>query len=56
MIEFQKQPLENCLISDREKYPLLPTSVYGNKMVEGYQDAMRTISPESVVEKIKTIF
>lgn len=50
------QPLENGLTSDREKYPLLPTSIYGNKTVAGYQDAMRTISPESVVEKIKTIF
>jgi ADP-heptose:LPS heptosyltransferase len=47
------QPLENCLVSDREKFPLLPTSVYGNKKVEGYQDVMRTISPETVVEKIR---
>ena len=49
------QPLKNCLTSDREKYPLLPTSVYGNKMVEGYQDAMRSISPENVVEKISEL-
>ena len=46
------QPLENCLTSDREKYPLLPTSVYGNKKVEGYEDVMRSISVESIVEKI----
>ncbi len=46
------QPLENCLVSDRKQYPLLPTSVYGNKKVEGYEDAMRTISPETVLEKI----
>ncbi len=46
------QPLKNCLISDREKYPLLPTSVYGNKIVEGYQDAMQTIMPKMIVEKI----
>ena len=46
------QPFENCLTSDREKYPLLPTSVYGNKKVGGYKDAMRTISSEKVVEKI----
>lgn len=48
------QPLENCLVSDREKFPLLPTSVYGNKKVEGYQDAMRTISVEKVVNSIKS--
>ena len=47
------QPLENCLVSDREKFPLLPTSVYGNKKVTGYEDAMRTISPKKVVEKIR---
>ncbi len=46
------QPLENCLLSDRKQYPFLPTSVYGNKKVEGYEDAMRTISPETIVEKI----
>ena len=46
------QPIENCLVSDREKYPLLPTSVYGNKKVAGYQDAMRTISLESILELI----
>lgn len=49
------QPLSNCITSDREKYPLLPTSVYGNKTVEGYQDAMRSISPEEVVEKINSL-
>jgi ADP-heptose:LPS heptosyltransferase len=48
------QPIENCLVSDREKYPLLPTSVYGNKTLEGYEDVMRSISVESVLEKINT--
>jgi ADP-heptose:LPS heptosyltransferase len=46
------QPVENVLVSDRNLYPKLPTSVYGNKKVEGYQDAMRTILPEQVIEKI----
>jgi ADP-heptose:LPS heptosyltransferase len=46
------QPIENALVSDRNQFPKLPTSVYGNKKVEGYQDAMRTILPETVVEKI----
>ena len=48
-----KQPLENALVSDRKQYPKLPTSVYGNKIVLGYQDVMRTISPDEVVTKIK---
>ena len=46
------QPLENALVSDRNLFPKLPTSVYGNKNVEGYEDAMRTISVQSVVDKI----
>lgn len=46
------QPLENCITADRNQYPLLPTSVYGNKKVEGYEEVMRSISVESIVEKI----
>ena len=49
------QPMENCLVSDRTTYPLLPTSVYGNKTVPGYEDAMRSILPQKVIEKINTI-
>jgi len=49
------QPIENALVSDREQYPKLPTSVYGNKYVEGYEDVMRTISPETIVEKIRIL-
>ncbi|WP_281923025.1 glycosyltransferase family 9 protein [Flavobacterium collinsii] len=47
------QTMENALVSDRNQYPKLPTSVYGNKIVEGYEDAMRSISPKDVVEKIQ---
>lgn len=46
------QPFENALIPDLKKYPKLPTSVYGNKIMEGYQDVMQTISPDEVVAKI----
>jgi ADP-heptose:LPS heptosyltransferase len=48
------QPLENALVSDRNQFPKLPTSVYGNKKVEGYEDAMRTILPEKVVLSIQS--
>lgn len=50
------QSLENALTSDRNQYPKLPTSVYGNKIVEGYEDAMRTISPKDVIAKIEEQF
>jgi len=46
------QPLSNALVSDREQYPMLPTSIYGNRVVDGYEDAMRTITPTMVVDKI----
>jgi ADP-heptose:LPS heptosyltransferase len=49
------QSLENALTSDRNQYPKLPTSVYGNKIVEGYEDVMRSISSNEIVEKIKNL-
>ena len=48
------QPLENALVSDRNLFPKLPTSVYGNKIVEGYESAMRSISVESIIKKINS--
>src|SRR5690606_33493850 len=49
------QPLENSLIPDLDKYPFLPTSVYGNKIIEGYGDAMRSIQPQQIVNKINEL-
>ena len=46
------QPLENALVSDRNLFPKLPTSVYGNKKVEGYEDAMRTITVDAIVKAL----
>lgn len=46
------QPESNQLLAEREKYPLIPTSVYGNKFPAGYDEAIKTISPEIVVLKI----
>lgn len=49
------QPMENALMADRGKYPLIPTSVYGNKMPKGYDLVMETILPQQVVDKLLTI-
>lgn len=46
------QSLENALVPDLKKYPKLPTSVYGNKTVAGYEDVMRTISPEKIINSV----
>ena len=48
------QPDSFCITANREKYPLLPTSVYGNKKIEGYQNVMRTILPQKVVFSIQS--
>lgn len=48
------QSLNNALTSDRNLYPKLPTSVYGNKIVEGYENAMRTITAESIVNLLNS--
>lgn len=50
-----KQPITNSLIPDLQKYPLLPTSVYGNKKIQGYENVMQSITPEIIVEKIEAI-
>lgn len=50
-----QQPKENQLLPDLKKYPLLPTSIYGNKELEGYEDVMRSIPPEKVVVALKNL-
>lgn len=41
------------LLPNLEKYPLLPTSIYGNKKVKGYKKVMHDITPEEVFRKVK---
>jgi ADP-heptose:LPS heptosyltransferase len=45
------QPLDHALALDRTQYPLIPTSVYGNVIPPNYQDAFRSLSPKTVIEK-----
>lgn len=49
------QPEENQMLPDLEKYPLLPTSVFGNKEVVGYEDVMRSINPNTVATRVEEI-
>ena len=47
------QPFENALLADRNAYPKIPTSIYGNKYPEGYEAAAsKTISPETIITKV----
>ncbi|NJX14056.1 glycosyltransferase family 9 protein [Tamlana crocina] len=49
------QPDDYALLANRNQFPKIPTSVYGNKYPENYEAAAGSISPEVVVEKIKSI-
>ncbi len=46
------QPESNQLLSDRKEYPLIPTSVYGNKFPKGYEEVIKTTVPQTVVDKV----
>ena len=46
---------ENELTSDREKYPLVPTSAYGNKTPKGYENVMRTIDVNDVILAVNKV-
>ena len=45
------QDIENSLMIDRNLYPFLPTSIFGDKIPKGYETAFRTIEPKEVIEK-----
>ncbi len=49
------QPEDYALVADRNKFPLIPTSVYGNKYPESYREAAASISPGTIVSKIKSV-
>lgn len=49
------QPKNNQLVADRERYPLIPTSIYGNKFPSGYEEAIKSISPEIIVQKVREL-
>ncbi len=46
---------ENQFCVDREKFPLVPNSIYGNKMIKGYENSMRTISFQDVLARVNKI-
>lgn len=50
------QPIKNSITVDRNKFPKIPTSIYGNKHPKGYQGAINTISVEEIIKKTEEIF
>ena len=49
------QPDDYALLADREKFPFIPTSVYGNTFPEGYENAAGSISAEEIIAKITSV-
>ena len=49
------QPEENSVLADRDQYPLIPTSVYGNKCPEGYEKAINTVPVADIKSRIEAI-
>lgn len=50
-----KQPEDNSLLPDLHQYPAIPTSVYGKSIPPGYEEVMRSIPPEKVVQRIREV-
>jgi ADP-heptose:LPS heptosyltransferase len=46
---------QNQVLSDRKKYPLIPTSIYGNRYPEGYEHVMESISVETIIRRINQL-
>ena len=46
------QDSKNALLADRSTYPLIPTSIYGNKVPKGYEKVMETIDPITILNKV----
>jgi ADP-heptose:LPS heptosyltransferase len=49
------QPADYCLLADREQFPKIPTSIYGNIYPEDYKNAAGSISSETVLKKIESV-
>jgi len=49
------QPEDFALLSDRNQFPLIPTSIYGNKYPENYKKASSSISPKTIIKKIESV-
>lgn len=49
------QPEDYALLADRNIFPKIPTSIYGNKYPTGYEHAAGSILPKTIIDKIKSI-
>ena len=43
------------ILPDIVKHPLLPCSIYGNKVFPGYENVMETIDPKTILKKVTEV-
>ncbi|WP_233268088.1 glycosyltransferase family 9 protein [Algibacter sp. L3A6] len=49
------QPSEYALVANKDEFPEIPTSIFGNKYPENYKEAAGSISPEAIIAKVKSV-
>jgi ADP-heptose:LPS heptosyltransferase len=49
------QPDENQFLPDQEKYPFLPSSIFGKTTFKGYESAMESIDPQAILERVNQL-
>ncbi|WP_369858602.1 glycosyltransferase family 9 protein [Aquimarina sp. I32.4] len=49
------QPIEHAILPNLAKYDQIPTSIYGNKVPEGYENVMNSIPPQKVITMINKL-
>ncbi|WP_353777076.1 glycosyltransferase family 9 protein [Winogradskyella sp. 3972H.M.0a.05] len=49
------QPTDYALTANREEFPLIPTSIYGNKYPEDYKDCAGSIPVEHIIDKVQSV-
>ena len=45
---------QNNILVDRSKYPKIPTSIYGDKLPKGYENAISSISSVEIISVLRT--
>lgn len=48
------QPKDYALVANKDLFPKIPTSIFGDKYPEHYKDAAGSISPETIISKVKS--
>ena len=46
---------QNNILVDRSKYPKIPTSIYGEKLPKGYENAISSISSAEIISALRTL-